>query len=180
MAAQIRGMSPRWERLAAPAPLAGASLFMDAVLRPHRSLSAAAFKLMLGVVIAVNVVIAGVFWLQGAYPVAGFLGLDVLALWIAFRINYRAARLEERVRVGAEGIEVSRREANGRARYWLTNPLWARVAEDSFAIEIRAGREAMRVGAFLSPPERAAFARALDDALWRARRGQSLSTSRIA
>jgi uncharacterized membrane protein len=172
-------MSPRWERLAAPAPLVGAQLFMDAVLRPHRSLSLAAFKLMLGVVIAINVAIAAVFWLQGAYPVAGFLGLDVLALWIAFRMNYRAARMEERVRVGAEGIEVSRCDPKGRSQYWLAHPLWARVAEEATAVAIRSGKATMRVGAFLSPPERAAFARALNDALWRARRGQSPSTSFI-
>ena len=43
-------------------------------------------------VILVNAGFAVFFLAQGAFPVAGFLGLDVLALWLAFHFNYRAAR----------------------------------------------------------------------------------------
>jgi uncharacterized membrane protein len=71
-------MKPTWER-SPEAPWFDGDLFMDAVLRPHRSLSAKTFKYMLVAVIAVNVAVAVFFWAQGAFPVAGFLGLDVLA-----------------------------------------------------------------------------------------------------
>jgi uncharacterized membrane protein len=162
-------MTPRWERTQTPP--ANAALIMDAVLTPHRSLSLGAFKLMLAGVIAVNAVTALVFISQGAFPVAGFLGLDVLALWLAFRWNYRAARIEERVRVGAEQVTLTRRSVNGAEAHWVVSPLWARVDEDSLSVVIRAGGGAQRVGAFLSPPERASFARALDAALWRAKKG---------
>src|SRR5215475_13862932 len=89
-------MTPRWERTQTPPPLEG-KLYLDAVLRPHRSLSLQAFKLMLILVIAINVIVALVFLSHGAFPVAGFCGLDVMALWLAFRINYRAAKAEERI-----------------------------------------------------------------------------------
>lgn len=164
-------MTPSWERTAAPPPLEDATLFMDAVLRPHRSLSFTAFKLMLAVVIVINLAVAAFFVAQGAFPVAGFLGLDVLALWIAFRLNYRSARREERVRVAAGRVHIERRDENGRAAHWVLNPIWARVAEDGRSILVSSGIGAQRVGAFLPPAERSAFAAALAAALWRAKRG---------
>jgi uncharacterized membrane protein len=170
-------MAPRWERASA-APDLGSELFMDAVLRPHRSLSLAAFRLMLAIVIAANTILAIVFALQGAFPVAGFLGLDVLALWLAFRWNYRAARIEERVRVAHGKVHVASIGASGEAKHWVLNPIWARVAREGKGVLIRAAGGQMRLGAFLSPDECAALAGALDLALHRARRGpQSPSTS---
>lgn len=163
-------MAPRWERVTDAPPMPGA-LLMDAVLRPHRSLSLSAFKLMLAAVIAVNALLAAAFALRGAFPVAGFFGLDVLALWLAFRMNYRAARCEERVRVSPGQVHVASIDADGRAQHWVLNPIWARVGRDGRGVLIRAGGDQMRVGAFLSPDECESFAQALDLALWRAKRG---------
>lgn len=162
-------MTPRWERTPAPPELDGA-LYMDAELRPHRSLSVTAFKAMLIGVIAINVAVAVFFWVQGAFPVAGFLGLDVLALWLAFRFNYRAARRVERVRVAAGKVHVASFDSGGE-RHWVLNPLWARVARDGPGVLIRAGKGQMRIGAFLSPKECESFAAALDAAVFRAKRG---------
>lgn len=144
---------------------------MDAVLRPHRSLSAAAFKLMLIVVIVANAIVAAFFWAQGAFPVAGFLGLDVLALYLAFRWNYRTARREERVRIAPGKVHVASIDASGGEKHWVLNPVWARVAREGAGVLIRAGKMQIRLGAFLSPEECAAFAQALDAALYRAKRG---------
>jgi uncharacterized membrane protein len=146
-------------------------LFMDAVLRPHRSLSLKAFKLMLIAVIAVNAALAIAFVSQGAFPVAGFLGLDVLALWLAFRWNYRAAQVAEYVRVAPGRVHVAAVDKNGAATHWVLNPVWARVARDGRGVLIRDGQGQMRLGAFLSPKECDSFAAALDAALFRARRG---------
>jgi uncharacterized membrane protein len=163
-------MGPQWERISEPPP-AAAPLFMDAVLTPHRSLSLKAFRAMLIGVIAVNLAVGGYFIAQGAFPVAGFLGLDVLVLWWAFRVNYRAARTVEQVQVAREHVHVSRRDPKGRVSRWIVNPSWTRVSLDGAGVLIRAGKQAVRVAAFLSPPERAEFAQALDRALWRAKRG---------
>lgn len=163
-------MGPRWERVDAPPDEEG-PLFMDAELAPHRSLSMPAFRLLLLVVILINVVVGAVFIAQGAFPVAGFLGLDVLALWWAFRVNYRAAASREFVRVGRERIQVSRVDPKGRAKHWTVSPLWARVAQDQAGVTIRSGGGWLRIGAFLPPDERAGFARALENAVWRAKRG---------
>ncbi len=144
---------------------------MDAILRPHRSLSMAAFRLMLIVVIVLNAAMAAVFLAHGAIPVAGFLGLDVLALWLAFWLNYRAAQVHERVRVGVDRVLVTSMGAAGAESHWSLNPIWARVVREGRGVFIRAGGDAMQVGAFLSPRESESFAAALEVALHRARRG---------
>lgn len=168
--ASFRGMTPQWERAPGPPPLEG-ELYMDAVLRPHRSLSLAAFRVMLIVVIAVNVAVAAVFVANGAFPVAGFLGLDVLALWLAFRWNYRAARIEEYVRVAPHRVHVASIDASGRAAHWVLDPVWAKVLREGKGVLIRAGERQIRLGAFLAPKECESFAAALNVALYRARRG---------
>jgi uncharacterized membrane protein len=162
-------MTPRWERTPAPPEFEG-DLFMDAELRPHRSLSLTAFQLMLVVVVAANAAVGVFFWVQGAFPVAGFLGLDVLALWLAFRFNYRAAQRVERVRVSKHQVYVLSSDPDGE-RHWVLNPVWARVARDGPGVLIRAGKGQLRIGAFLSPKECQTFAAALDGALFRAKRG---------
>jgi uncharacterized membrane protein len=163
-------MTPTWER-SPEAPFLDGPLLMDAVLRPHRSLSAKAFKYMLIAVIAVNVVVALFFWAQGAFPVAGFLGLDVLALWLAFRINYRAGKAAEYVRIAPGKVHVAAVGKDGDAVHWVLNPVWARVARDGRGVLIREREGQMRLGAFLSPKECDSFAEALSLALHKAKRG---------
>lgn len=171
-------MSPHWERLAAPPP-ASAPLFMDAVLTPHRSLSRVAFTYVLCGFAALDALIVTIFLLHGAWPVAIFLVLDVFLLWLAFHVNYRDARLRERVAVGPDHLLVARENRAG-AVYWIVSPLWARVATDARSVKIASAGKALRVGAFLSPPERVDFSRALNAALGRVRReGYRPSTSRI-
>lgn len=163
-------MAPRWERAAEPPQLEG-KVYLDTELRPYRSLSAQAFKLMLIVVTIINAVIAIVFMTHGALPVGGFCGLDVLVLWLAFRVNYRAAKAVERVRLTPLAMHVERRDPAGRAKHWVLNPVWARVQQESVGVSVWSGGQALTLGAFLPPDQRAAFAQTLGTALYRAKRG---------
>lgn len=163
-------MTPQWERAPGP-PVMDGRLYLDAELRPHRSLSLTAFRLMLIVVIMANLIAAIVFIANGAFPVAGFLGLDVLALWLAFRWNYRAARIAEYVRVGAHRVHITSVGVKGEETHWVLNPVWAKVLRDGKGVLIRAGERQIRLGAFLAPKECKSLAEALDLALHRARRG---------
>jgi len=161
-------MQARWERAPAP-PIMQGALYMDAELRPYRSLSMAGFKLLLAAFIAMNAAVAVLFLAQGAFPVAAFLGLDVVALFLAFRFSYRAARRAEYVRVGPEQVHVASVDADGRAAHWVLNPLWARVVREGPGVVIRARTDQMRVGAFLPRKEWESLAAAIEMALWRAK-----------
>lgn len=161
-------MPPRWERVAEPPPETGAPV-MDALLTPHRSLTARAFLLVICVFSAMNVAVATIWALHGAWPVLFFLALDVALLTVAFHMNFRDGRMFERVRIGDGRLSVTRSPARGRPVHWVVGAHWARVVEETDAVRIAAGDRAVRVAAFLSPPERDAFAAALRRALERAR-----------
>jgi uncharacterized membrane protein len=162
-----RRMSPRWERIDEPPPPRGPAV-MDALLTPNRSLSARTFLRVMLVFSAMNLAVA-VFWaVRGAWPVLLFLVLDVALLAWAFHLNFRAARMFERVRLDSDHLQVTRTPARGSPMHWIVAARWARVEDGPDAVRIAAGDRTVDVGAFLSPPERGDFARALRDALRRA------------
>lgn len=153
----------------------GASrVFFDAILHPHRSLGRVGVRVLMGVVIGLNLLIAGVFWAVGAWPVVPFCGLDVLLLWLALRVNARAAQRYEQIRLTDADLTVRRVDERARERLTRFHPYWLRVHQDDNAahgpqVTLSSHGRSVGVGSFLSPEERAAFAQALDDALraWR-------------
>jgi len=144
----------------------------DARLTPHRSLPRRGFHLLMAVVTVTFALIGLSFWSLGAWPVAGFCGLEVLLIWGAFELNYRSGKAHESVRLDDEGLVVSHVDARGRATVWRFEPSWVRVTlerpgqEDSALCLASHGRRLV-IGAFLTPPERAEVAQALGDALGR-------------
>src|SRR3990170_5354938 len=108
--------------LPADAPPPGACpaepVLFDAVLQPHRSLGPVGFALLMGAVAAVGFGTGVVFLMAGAWPVFGFCGLEVLLIYVCFRLNYRSGGLFERVRLTGAALTVERRDWRGRARLW--------------------------------------------------------------
>jgi uncharacterized membrane protein len=162
-------MSPRWEHLDAPPPAPADGFLMNARMTPNRSLSRRAFGWLFACFAIVNALVAAVFVAQGAYPVAGFLALDVALFAGAFAVNYRAGDVAELVQVSRASVHVAHLPRRGPAAHWVVNPIWLRVRPHPKAVDLAAGDRTVRVGAFLSPPERRTFAAALEEALRRAR-----------
>lgn len=149
----------------------------SALLTPHRSLSRTGFLVLMGFVCAVSFVAGMAFLIMGAWPVLGFFGLDVLAIWWAFRVNFRTARAFEEIRVTPSELRVRRTSHRGHVVEWVLNPLWVRLdrTEDpEFGIErlylVSRGRR-VSIGSFLGPDEKASFSKALLAALHAAKRG---------
>jgi uncharacterized membrane protein len=142
----------------------------SAVLTPHRSLGPKGFMVFMGAVSTVSFGTGLLFYLMGAWPVMGFMGLDVALVYIAFRINFRALRVYETVDLTQEALTVTRVAPNGRAQSWRFNPYWVRLS-----LEERVGRttelslashgKRLVLGSFLTDPEREDFAAALKAAL---------------
>ncbi|WDI32948.1 DUF2244 domain-containing protein [Hyphococcus flavus] len=151
----------------------GAALF-DAVLYPNRSLPNAGFIAVMTVVIGANILFGTYFYAIGAWPVIGFCGLDVLAVWLAFKLSYRQGRLRERVRVTKDEMLVARVLPSGHETRWRLQPFWTRVSIDQpvrheSQVRVTSKGGVLILGSFLSPKERARFADALSGALGKAR-----------
>lgn len=148
----------------------------SALLTPHRSLGARGFVVLMAVVGAISFIAGEAFLLIGAWPVSGFFGLDVLLIYYAFKLNYRAARAYEEVSICGDKLTVTKVRASGRSREWTCNPYWARVevaSRPGRASQLRVASHGRHLvlGAFLSEGERLEFAGALERALL-ASRGQ--------
>jgi uncharacterized membrane protein len=148
-----------------------------ATITPHRSLGSTGFLILMLCIGALSFGCGMLFLLLGAWPVFGFLGLDVLLIFVAFRANFRAARAYEEVTITASELTVRKVSHHGVVREWTLNPLWVqldRIVHEEFGIErlflVSRGRR-LAVASFLSPDEKASFARALAAALGEAKRG---------
>jgi uncharacterized membrane protein len=148
-----------------------------ATITPHRSLGSAGFFILMLCIGAVSFASGMVFLLLGAWPVFGFLGLDVLLIYWAFRANFRAARAYEEVTVSASELTLRKVSHQGRVREWTLNPVWVqldRVVQEEFGIErlflVSRGRR-LPIAACLGPDEKASFAKALAAAIGEAKRG---------
>lgn len=128
--------------------------------------------------VAATCFVSGVlFAFVGAWPVFGFLGLDVLLVWVAFRANYRSGRAFEEVAVWPHDLLVRKVSPAGRVREHRFNPFFARFNVHRHAeygiTRMRLtgeGRE-VDIGEFLNPADRESFALAFSQALAAARRG---------
>ena len=150
----------------------------SALLTPHRSLNRTGFLVLMAFLCAISFAAGMVFLLMGAWPVFGFFGLDLLAIWWAFRINFRSARgAREEITVTPSELRVRRVSHRGHIAEWVLNPLWVRLdqtGDAEFGIErlylVSSGRR-VSIGSFLGPDEKASFAKALLAALQAAKRG---------
>lgn len=149
----------------------------SALLTPHRSLGRTGFLAVIAFVSVISFAAGLAFLLMGAWPVLGFFGLDVLAIYWAFRVNFRRARASEEILITPSELRVRRVSHRGHVVEFVFNPLWVRLDQKchaEFGIEklylVSKGRH-IAIASFLGPEEKASFAKALTGALQVARRG---------
>lgn len=146
-----------------------------AVLAPHRSLSPVGFVALMTGVGVVGFAAGLAFYLIGAWPVLGFFGLDVLLVYVAFRLNYRSGRLRETVELVPEALTVTRFHPSGRREQFSFNPYWVRVEltegrDGRTDLKLRLHDRVVSFGRFLTDEERRDLATTLTGALADTRR----------
>lgn len=149
-------------------------LYMDAEIKPNRSLSQRGFIILILLVTAFNVMAAAVFLYIGAHLVPLFLGLDVAAIAVAFLVSFAAARNIERVQVSAGEVRVVHETPKWSRLVWESPTAFTRVAlevqdDQAVALRLRLSGKEVAVAQALSPRERREFAKALETAIWRAK-----------
>ena len=156
---------------------------LNLVLYPHRSLSPHGFLILMGVIAAMSFTIGLIFFLAGAWPIVGFLGLDVAVIYLAFRLNYRAARAYETIKLSGNALEVVKIDARGRRRRYVLPSAWLRVSVDerprrASRLTLWSRGRGLEIGAFLGQEEKDGLADALRDGLRRASLPSHLSVSK--
>lgn len=137
-------------------------------LRPNNSLSPQGFIALMVIVAGLNLIGGMFFFLIGAWPVMGFMGLDVLLIWWAFRLNFADAKRSERIIIKGDAVQLVRNPARGAATAEEFNRRWLRVELEFDEARELAGRlfliyrgRRSEVGSFLGAEEREGLAKAL-------------------
>ena len=143
---------------------------LELSLRPHRSLTPRGFVVLMSTVGAISFAAGLAFYAAGAWPVIGFLGLDVLLIYLAFRLNYRSGKLTESLRLTQDRLSIKRVHPCGRQEDWDFQPHWLQVLIDlplrhDSQLTLRSHGKSLVIGAFLPPRERLEVAAALHRAL---------------
>jgi uncharacterized membrane protein len=142
-------------------------------LSPNRSLSPVGMAVFLGGFGALNLVAGTLFWYLGAWPVVGFMGLDVVLVWLALRWSTRQSLRSENLTVTLSELQLCRFDPDGRL---LEKLVFSRGfvqvdLEQDHEREIigrlllRSRGRSYELGSFLGAQERLALARSLEKAL---------------
>ncbi|MEL6503077.1 MAG: DUF2244 domain-containing protein [Pseudomonadota bacterium] len=157
-------------------PFPNGELVFNARLTPYRSLGTKGFRILMGCIGAICFTIGGVFTYLGFWPIMGFMGLDVLLIYWAFRASYRAANAYEDVEVSRSHVRLRKVSPKGRAEDHAFPQFGTRLEVDRHEeigiTEMRLAnrKEAVALGSFLNPLDKESFADALRQALHRAKR----------
>ena len=149
----------------------------SAVIRPHCSLGRTGFRVVMGFCCLVSLVTSLVFLQKGFWPVAGFFGLDMLALWLALRVSFRRGRSFEEVMISQIEILLARVSPRGERAEWRFNPLCSRlhtVEDDEYGLQslaIVSRGQRVLVARDASPPERQTIAEGMTRALAEVKKG---------
>lgn len=131
--------------------------------RRNNSLSSSGRLLVFGFIFFVSVGIGLAFTLIfGAWLILPFAGIEMLALYVAFRLIERHAGDYEQVAIDGDRLEVEVADG-GRVNRIGFNRVWAQVvcAEDGRRLALRSHGREVEIGRHLNEEQRLAMARRL-------------------
>ena len=151
-------------------PLDESSLHFNAVLYPNQSFPKRHFAILTSILLGISVLMSGVFSFVGAWPVAGFFGLDIFAIIIAFLLSYRSGKTRETLLLQPGHLVIKRFLPSGKELSWSFNPNWMSIEMDDPPLRHReqtlhSHGKRIVIGSFLTPAERLQVAAALRSAI---------------
>jgi len=144
-------------------------------LTPNRSLGRRGYRVVIAIAALAATVPAITFWSLGAWPIVGFMGLDVALIAWAMWASLRDGRRYEQVTLWPDQLELKQVDGNGRETLVRFNPHFVKLVVDrdynerTTGLHLRTRDRDVPLGAFLNNDEKSSFAKAFGTALKRAR-----------
>ena len=145
-----------------------------AVLYPNQPPPARNLVVLLAAVFGVAIGVSIGFVLAGAWPVVGFIGIELLLLAACLIWARRMATYAEHIRLDDTGLVIETTAGSRILRRWRFEPYWVRVRLDPVrpgetVLRLTAHGRTLTIGRFLNAAERNDVAAALEAALTRYR-----------
>lgn len=141
------------------------------VITPNRSLSKRA-TLTTIVALSTFVLVSGVVFVsQGAWPVVGFLGLDIALLGSALWLSNCSGKAFEEITLTSRVLCVRNVDFRGRETVLELNPSWSEIEKEidedfgTMALWLVSHGKRYQIASFLSPSEKNDFFDALNAAM---------------
>ena len=97
--------------------------------------------------------------LKGAWPVFGFFGLDVLLVYIFFKINFKSGKKKERILLTSNQLIIEFYESQKIIETCFLNPNWLKInliqlKNQTSKLQISSINKAIIIGSFLRYQEK--------------------------
>ena len=148
----------------------------SAVLTPHRALDGQGIRVVMIITCLLAAIPGLIFFFMGAWPIVGFWGLDVLALFWALTHSRRDIYGFEEITLYQDQLNVRRVTPKGHETVHRLNPFWTKIEilkdfEDRVTdIILKSREQKLPIGSFLNPDDKTSFASAFSNALYRVKR----------
>ncbi len=143
-------------------------LFFDHILRPNHSCSPEMTADIMRWVMIASLSIGAMFFLSGAWPVVGFLGLDVLLLYLGFKVYETSAKRYEHLRLDQHRLQIETGNAKGMRSTIEIEPAFLQIVlSNDVAQRLTVGSHGrhVEIGRWISPGEKQDVAVKLQRAL---------------
>lgn len=145
-------------------------LIFHAVISPHRSASMGQIHIIMGAMGALALVLGIGFITAGAWPITGFIGAEVLLVYLALSFHHGGKNAREELTLDRDKLTITRLGPWRMRRNWHLSPRWLQVMIESQEkgrdrLILRNGQASVVIGACLSDMEKIALAQRLRFAL---------------
>ena len=141
-------------------------------LKPNRSGTVQGIHILLGFLLFVFIPTGFIFSMIGAWPVFGFMGAELVLLYVALRLNQRHSGAFERLSLSDDVFTVERFAPDGGYQVWEFQPQWVRIDLDKQSphrthLSLNSKGQRLNLGRYLTADEKSEVAAQLRDALLR-------------
>tara|TARA_B100001245_G_scaffold224351_1_gene198047 strand:+ start:1715 stop:2212 length:498 start_codon:yes stop_codon:yes gene_type:complete len=139
-------------------------------LYPYRSLNKTGFFILMFSLGFVSFVAGIIFMIKGAWPVFGFFGLDVLLVYIFFKINFRSGKKKEILILTKNQLIIEFYNSKKISKTYYLDAHWlqirlSKLKNEMSKLKISSKNKSIIIGSFLRYQEKIDVVKSLKKAL---------------
>jgi len=139
-------------------------------LKPYRSLNKIGFITMMVVLSGFSFITGIIFMKKGAWPVFGFFGLDILLVYIFFRLSYKSGKEFEVINLTKKKLIIKKYKEKKIIKTYILDANWVKIQiqnplEHSSKLQISSKNKSIIIGSFLRLDEKIEVLQNIENAL---------------
>jgi len=139
-------------------------------LYPYRSLNKTGFFILMFSLGLISFVAGIIFMIKGAWPVFGFFGLDVLLVYIFFKINFRSGKKKEILILTKNQLIIEFYNSKKISKTYYLDAHWlqirlSKLKNEMSKLKISSKNKSIIIGSFLRYQEKIDVVKSLKKAL---------------